>query len=491
MNSTVYFKTKNNFSYYYDMKKMYLLNIHPVIEAIRQQDESDTLADKEGYFLSLFPELSSHDISYYIQKYKFLKEKGFFSSLETRNYVSGRINGEIVEQQISNVDSILFQVTGKCNLKCKYCCYGDLYMDANLDTLISLSSVQRFFEYIAKYWESSHHLSYNHPIRIGFYGGEPLVNFKLIEEIVTLATEYGRKYGIDFTYSMTTNGVLLDKYQDFIAKHDFKLLISLDGNEVNDQLRVDANNRPSFQRVFKNVKGLMKDYPDYFTKSVEFNSVLNQYSTVEEIHDFIFNEFGKIPLIEPVSLNELNEEKQEEYKAIYSPYVEPPSLLPKRKERSPLYKELGFFFYYQLNNSYKHYCELLYQKTRYKKRIPTGTCIPFFKKIFISSDNHIYACERIGLQYILGSIDEEVHIDFNKIATLYNNYFEKIESQCNSCYSVADCGQCLFQMPMKNGIPVCPTRMNKKEYQKYLSALFSILEDNKSLVNEINKIIFA
>lgn len=161
MNSTVYFKTKNKFSYYYDVKNLQLLNIHPVIEAIRVQDVGGSLENQESHFLSLFPDLSVEDLTYYMKKYMFLKNKGFFSTVESQQYVSGRINREIVEQQISNVDSILFQVTGKCNLKCKYCCYGDLYMDANLDTLISISTVKRFFEYLANYWKTSHHLSYN------------------------------------------------------------------------------------------------------------------------------------------------------------------------------------------------------------------------------------------------------------------------------------------------------------------------------------------
>lgn len=38
---------------------------------------------------------------------------------------------------------------------------------------------------------------------------------------------------------MTTNGILLDRYMDFLVKHEVSLLISLDGNSVHNQLRVD------------------------------------------------------------------------------------------------------------------------------------------------------------------------------------------------------------------------------------------------------------
>lgn len=101
MNSTVYFKTKNNFSYYYDIKNLCLVNIHPVIETIRSLDESECSENNEMCLLSLYPDLSREDILYYIKKYEFLKSNGFFSSLNTEKYVTGRINGDVC----SNVNS--------------------------------------------------------------------------------------------------------------------------------------------------------------------------------------------------------------------------------------------------------------------------------------------------------------------------------------------------------------------------------------------------
>lgn len=492
MESTICFKTQKGFSYIYDMESSSLINIHPIVEIIRELVATSKSPQEIKYLLSEEYGLSQDDIAYYINKYGFLEDAGLFSTFEPDKFVSGRISGDIVKQQIANSDSILFQVTSDCNLKCKYCCYGDMYMDSNLETTISKSSVQKLFKYWFNSRETGEYLSYNRPITIGFYGGEPLVNFALVKEIVDLSFEYKQKYGIEFRYSMTTNGLLLDKYQDYLVRNDFHILISLDGNEGNDQLRVDRNNKPSFKRVYTNVKRLKELFPEFFKSNVEFNSVLNKHSSVEEVHRFINAEFGKVPLIEAISVNELNDKSQQEYSDLYQPYNEPMSLFSERKERSPMYKELGFFFYYQLNNSYKHYCELLYQKSRYKKRIPTGTCLPFFKKIFISSDNRIFACEKIGLDNVLGFIKEDgVHLDYESIADLYNQRFEKIESQCKSCYGVSDCGQCLFQMKKNKDIPICSVKMNKLDFKKYLSILFSTLEDNKDLFNEVNKMIFA
>lgn len=178
---------------------------------------------------------------------------------------------------------------------------------------------------------------------------------------------------------MTTNALLLDRYKDFIVRHNFSLLISMDGNEAHNVLRIKPDGEQSFQTVYENVKKLQQQYPDYFQNKVEFNSVLNSHSSVDDIHDFIFNEFGKIPLIETISHTALSDEQK--YQEIAKDYKESPEMMIKRKDRSPVYKELGFFFYYQLDNAYKHYCEVLYGTIKQKKRIPTGTCLPFLKNV--------------------------------------------------------------------------------------------------------------
>ena len=157
-------------------------------------------------------------------------------------------------------------------------------------------------------------------------------------------------------------------------------MISLDGNETHNMLRVKADGSPSFKTVFNNIKELQQEYQDYFQKKVEFNSVLNKYSSVNEVHTFIFNEFGKIPLIETISQTELNDNKREDFQELVNSYQESREMMNQRQDRSPMFKEIGFFFYYQLDNAYKHYCEVLYGSVKQKKQIPTGTCLPFFKK---------------------------------------------------------------------------------------------------------------
>ena len=68
-------------------------------------------------------------------------------------------------------------------------------------------------------------------INIGFYGGEPLLEIDLIKKVVYLIKNKYIRKNITFTFSLTTNGVLLNSVNiDFLVENEFELLVSLDGN---------------------------------------------------------------------------------------------------------------------------------------------------------------------------------------------------------------------------------------------------------------------
>ena len=489
MKAYTFTKTSGGNCYLYNSKKSTLLNVHPIIETLKGVDKND---EKDVLFAKIKDfKISDADKKIQLDKYLFLREKGFFEDIDETNFINGTISAQIVEKQVASIDNILFQVTGNCNLQCRYCCYGDMYTDKVEKQNMSQETVEIVLNYLLSYWTSNKNLSYGHTIQIGFYGGEPLVNFPLIEKIIHICENIKKKTGLIFAYSMTTNAVLLHKYKRFIVEHNFSLLISLDGNETHNMLRVKADGSPSFKTVFNNIKELQQEYQDYFQKKVEFNSVLNKYSSANEVHTFIFNEFGKIPLIETISQTELNDNKREDFQELVNSYQESREMMNQRQDRSPMFKEIGFFFYYQLDNAYKHYCEVLYGSVKQKKQIPTGTCLPFFKKIFITADNRLLTCERISLQHVLGTVDKEVHLDFEKIACKYNGFYEKMRLQCKDCYLIENCGECFLQFPMKDGVPVCRVKMDEISYRSYLSKLFGVLEENPTFFEQINKMIFA
>lgn len=495
MDTTTCFTTSNANSYLYDSENQYIVNIHPVIKQIAWMDKNGLLEKNEQrkHLSEKFPQLTESDLSFYLRKYFFLKENQFFQENSIQELLSARLTPKTVEDQLPNVDHLLFQVTADCNLQCRYCCYGELYENPEPHRTGSLSFEQakKVVDYLVPYWNSNRNISYQNKIIIGFYGGEPLVNFSLIKQIVEYVQTIRLKNQATFTFNMTTNSLLLDRYMDFLVEHDFSLLFSLDGNEIHDYLRVDKNNKPTFKRVFANIKKFQQIYPGFFKQNVQFNSLLNNQSNLEDIFSFIKQEFDKTPMIGSLSTHGLRTDKMDDFKKIFKSYQESEELGEKLGSRSIRNKNAGYFFYYHLQNAYRQYYEILMRNKKPEKKIPTGTCLPFWKKMFISSSGEIYACERIGLEHILGYVKEEVKLDFEGIANLYNRYFDFIQKQCNECYQADFCSECLFQFHFKNGNPVCNNWQSASEHEKYLAKIIESLENNPASFDDINKMTFA
>ncbi|MEG1669349.1 hypothetical protein [Chryseobacterium sp.] len=69
---------------------------------------------------------------------------------------------------------------------------------------------------------------------------------KFIKKIVSYLEEHPSSHR-HFTFSMTTNAILLDKYVDYLAEKKFNLLISLDGNEEHTSYRVNSADKNAFE----------------------------------------------------------------------------------------------------------------------------------------------------------------------------------------------------------------------------------------------------
>ena len=211
---------------------------------------------------------------------------------------------------------------------------------------------------------------------------------------------------------MTTNAVLLPKYIDFFVEHDFSLLISLDGDREADSYRVDFHGKPSFDVVYGNIKEIQAKYPDYFLKNVMFNAVLNGRNGYEQILRFFDSEFGKRPTISSLSLSDLKEEKKPQFQRIRNTSVPSKTCIPL--ESSPYFSSFMHDFRRHSGNVYYDYNELLYDWEE-ANFIPTGTCFPFFKKMFVTAQGKIMQCERINHIHSLGLVKEDgVFLDYGE-----------------------------------------------------------------------------
>lgn len=408
--------------------------------------------------------------------------------MKRESHVPGflHLNANMIKYALGNTPQITFEVTDACNLDCKYCGYGVFYSDHDerKSKMLDIEKAILFLSYMIKLWETEQNNSAAQNIYISFYGGEPLMNMPFIRAIVDYLNQINipsRK----FIFSMTTNAMLLNQHIDYLVEHGFNLLISLDGGRWNNSFRVDLNGNEVFDRIICNVEKLRTKYPKYFDEKVNFNSVLHNRNSVEEIYKFFKEHFLKIP-----SIGELNDmgitpnmvaEFNRTYRNASESLQQAENYEKIEKDmfmKSDSYVSLAIFLHKYSGFVYHDYMDLLFEKKPIG-RIPTGTCVPFAKKVFITVNGKILPCERIGHQFAIGKIaDNEVLLDFEAIAKRYNHYFEKLKRQCGICNNQEGCVQCVFNLQNVDNRPVCYGCVNEKQFSQYVAYHMDFISKN-------------
>lgn len=496
MKSTLFITSSQNNLYIYDFLKRELFPIHPIIRFCYELDQKGELENMKQHEEVSLLNCSDYQIDYYLNKYKILKSRGYFQSISKPEFIS--YTHKSIKHALCNVNNIVFEITNKCNLSCSYCINGPLYnarINYRKHSLL-FNDLKATIDFFLPLWNSTNNNSPLRPITIGFYGGEPLLNFKTIKQIV----EYCHNLNLQriFKFSITTNATLLSKHIDYLVKNDFSITISLDGDKKGQSHRIFKNKENSFDVIYNVLKEIMNKYPTFWNKNISFNSVLHDKNDVNTIHQFILSEFDKVPEIHPLNNSGVRRIMKSRFDKMYRNYNY--SILEKnnnidhiKKERftsDPEIFSLCRFLLWYGRNQYFDYETLLYAPNTIVKS-STGTCFPFSRKFYVTSDKRILVCEKINQKYELGRINEngKLEIDIDCIANKYNQYYQKMFANCKKCYMINGCNQCIFQLnDLDSPKPKCLMYKSEKDMIKYIKHHIDLLESNivdySQIINE-------
>ncbi len=426
---------------------------------------------------------SDSDLIYYKKKIEFLKSNNILAPKNLDYLHKFSSTPEHLIKKLANCNHLVFEVTEACNLSCTYCTWGKIYNIQN--RAISAFNVQKALSILTEVLrlrESPLNTSSPKELTIGFYGGEPLLNFAFIRTVVCFLKK--QESQVNFNFSLTTNGTIVHKYIDFIVENSFSLAISLDGDEENNSYRTFSNNRNSFHKVFENAMLIKEKYPEYFSKYVSFISVLHNRNSMDKTVKFIKKHFDKIPMVGELNPIGINSNENDEYRNIYKSYYESID-----KEECVFYgtskvetKSDGVKNFILSYNRFliRNYNDLLHD---FKiSRYPTGTCTPFDKKIFFSVKNGDFLCERIGQKYDL-KIFNNGKLSCDQTSKILNELFEKAFKTCKECSKNFLCKHCIFLMDISDQAK-CKSFLNKAEFRYYIEELLAYFEKNPGLYNE-------
>jgi uncharacterized protein len=323
--------------------------------------------------------------------------------------------------------------------------------------------------------ESKYNISSKRTISIAFYGGEPLLNFKGIKNIVLFLKQFISD-SLSFRYYMTTNGVLLNDIS-FFVENDFQITISIDGDINQNSFRVFADGKSSFDLVYQNILTIKNTYPEFYSNNVYLLSILHSKNDYISLYIF-FQNLGKKFRASTLATEDVKPSKVNEFENIYKDGILSNDELLKIKSFYPdIFKDTE-----ERLNPINEVLISLNQKWNIFNEIPPkveSTCFLFQSKIFLSVSGFIYPCEKVSRKLPFGTFNNgEIKYFTEKIKDYYNILTKKREATCRDCYDKDNCSQCFFVAPDMD-YEKCKINENK-----YCCRLVEIIEFNEKSILE-------
>ena len=410
-----------------------------------------------------------------------LKEEGYLSSrhIQKIEHTYTHYLSTLLDRRMQKVT---LQLTQNCNFRCSYCHYtcNDGGQRNHSNKRMPLDLAKKAILYLREH-------SIDIPeVYIGFYGGEPLLEFPMIEEIINFVkTEMAGK---TIHYTITTNSVLInDHIIRFFIENDVSLVISLDGpKEINDKHRVfAANGKGTFEAIIDKLQYIYQNYPDFF-KQTTVNMVMDPSNDFDQINQlFTDYPFLKKMNISAATIDDVGAVEKNTYQEQFF---------------SKQYYHDFLTFLYVLNRFPNHRCSPIFsaQPSAVRKALddmterdglsdtesPGGPCVPGEMRLMVTVDGDFVICERVSEvsdPMIIGNI--ETGVQFEKTYALLN-VAQLTSEQCKDCWAFFHCTLCA-KYADANGVLSASERL--KYCQKSRLAAFRTLR-RKALIQEAAEI---
>lgn len=152
--------------------------------------------------------------------------------------------GEIKYNEDNIIKALCLHVAHDCNLKCNYCFASQGDFDGE-KLLMPLDVGKKALEFLVENSGNRRNLE------VDFFGGEPLMNFEVVKKLVEYGEELEKKYDKNFRFTITTNGVLLDKEKmEYINEKMDNVVLSIDGRkEIHDNMRPTVSGKGSYDII--------------------------------------------------------------------------------------------------------------------------------------------------------------------------------------------------------------------------------------------------
>lgn len=317
------------------------------------------------------------------------------------------------------VKALCLHIAHDCNLKCEYCfaSQGDFNGEK---AFMSLETGKKALDFLVKNSKNRRNLE------VDFFGGEPLMNFDVVKELVYYGRKIEKENNKNFRFTITTNGLLLDQEKmDFINEHMSNVVLSLDGRrEVNDNMRKTINGQGSYDLIVPKFLDMAnsRNGKDYYLRGTFTSKNLDFSKDIMEMYKLGFKSVSVEPVVTEPEMEYAILEKHlatilDEYDKLSKEYIK-----IKRKD-----KDFNFFhFMIDLNQGP---CAI-------KRASGCGAGVEY---LAVTPEGDLYPCHQFvgDEKFLLGNLDEGIKntslVDEFNEANVYN------KEDCSNCWAKFYC----------------------------------------------------
>lgn len=343
------------------------------------------------------------------------------------------------------VEQIILEVTEQCNFRCKYCVYSEDF-SGNRDFGNRRMPTEIAFKAIDWALENS-----GAKLAITFYGGEPLLNFKLMKAVIERSqAKRGNK---EIVYSFTSNMSLMTReIATYLAQvPNLYIMASIDGpRTVHDAYRVYANDAPTFEDSIGGLRILADAYAGSHMP-VNINAVLTPpfgFEKLEQVNAY-FESLDWLPATCHVNitypsygtcpgLDEYYDKITGNPKYALHGMCNPLMIWQQRKAETDgldAYKARNIYYHSIFDDLVKINNRIIVDEPTLRRGL-NGCCVPGKKRLYVTATGEYKACERIGSSPSIGNVDEGVDREL-----IVKKYVEEFAAQSKDI-----CDKCLIDL---------------------------------------------
>lgn len=317
------------------------------------------------------------------------------------------------------VKALCLHIAHDCNLACRYCFAGEGEYKGDR-SLMSLEVGKKALDFLVANSGNRRNLE------VDFFGGEPLMNFDVVKELVAYGRELEKTHDKHFRFTLTTNGVLLrDDVIEFANKEMDNIVLSIDGRkEVHDHMRPFKNGKGSYDFILDKFKKVAesRNQQKYYVRGTFTHYNLDFVKDVLSLADEGFEQISVEPVVagpeEPYAIRE------EDIPQICEGYDELAKEMLKRKKEGR-----GFnFFHYMI--------DLSGGPCVYKRLSGCGSGTEY---LAVTPWGDLYPCHQfVGEEeFCLGNVDDGiVNTEMRDTFKLCNVYAKE---ECRNCFAKFYC----------------------------------------------------